>query len=176
MIEPMDLGGALEESALFNKLHSEDLDIVAGLVHEGEIEKGQILFREHDLSDCLYIVRQGVLSLYKEFGGGTKILIASIGSGEFLGEMGLVCDEPRSLTAEAMQDVSYWRLSQTDYRRLCMTQPSVGMTVNRNIAMVLSHRLVTANERMVKSLGSGGDKASLALLAEVLAETLHRPR
>ena len=61
---------------------------------------GDIILREGDPSDVVYKIVSGDVEVFKEQDGQT-IVLGVMKEGEFLGEMGVVDDEPRSASARA---------------------------------------------------------------------------
>jgi CRP-like cAMP-binding protein len=66
---------------------------------------GDIILREGDPSDVVYKIMSGDVEVFKEQDGQT-IVLGVMKAGEFLGEMGVVDDEPRSASARAKNQVS----------------------------------------------------------------------
>ena len=154
MIEVADLWESLAGSSVFANLKEHELDVVAGLVREGELPSGQYLFRQHDLSDCMYIIRSGSLGVERELSPRVRVQIAQVGPRECLGEMGLVSRAPRTLDALALEAVRFWTLSQADFEKLCAHEIHLGAQVLHNIAVVLCGRLVATNEELARLLVS----------------------
>jgi CRP-like cAMP-binding protein len=63
-----------------------------------EFPAGAVLFREGEPGREMYVVQQGRVTVSKRVGDVEKIL-ASMGPGEFLGEMSILNNRPRSATA-----------------------------------------------------------------------------
>jgi CRP/FNR family cyclic AMP-dependent transcriptional regulator len=70
-----------------------------------ELKKGDILFREGEPSDALYVIKKGRIAITKTKGGG-EIELAELGAGEMLGEMAFFDQKPRSAGARAKQDAT----------------------------------------------------------------------
>jgi hypothetical protein len=62
-----------------------------------DIESDEILFREGDVGDALYVVLQGRLQVLRQRPGEDPEVVAEIGRGEPVGEMALITREPRAL-------------------------------------------------------------------------------
>jgi CRP-like cAMP-binding protein len=67
-----------------------------------EFQAGDVLFREGDPGDLMYVVQSGAVSIAKEIGGERKVL-AVLGPGEFLGEMAILNGKPRTATATVLE-------------------------------------------------------------------------
>jgi len=66
-------------------------------------KKGEVIFSEGDLADYLYLIHQGKVQISKKVGEAQeKILV--LGEGEFVGEMAVINEAPRSATAVAVED------------------------------------------------------------------------
>ncbi len=68
-----------------------------------EFKKGDLLFREGDPSDSMYVIKKGRISITKAKGAG-EVELADLGPGEMLGEMAFFDNKPRSAGARAKQD------------------------------------------------------------------------
>lgn len=68
-----------------------------------KLAKGEILFREGDAPDALYVVKSGRIAISKAKGAG-EIILAEKGIGEMLGEMAFFDAKPRSAGAKAIAD------------------------------------------------------------------------
>lgn len=68
-----------------------------------ELKKGDILFREGDPSDAMYVIKKGRLSVTKAK-GSSEIVLAELGPGAMIGEMAFFDGTPRSAGAKAKTD------------------------------------------------------------------------
>lgn len=63
-----------------------------------EYEAGEVLFREGESGDVMFVIQSGAVRISKVVGGDDKPL-AVLGPGEFLGEMAILNGKPRTATA-----------------------------------------------------------------------------
>ena len=77
-----------------------------------ELKKGDILFREGDASDAMYVIKKGSVAITKSK-GSSDIELAVLGPGEMLGEMAFFDGKPRSAGAKAKTDAQVVRLPFT---------------------------------------------------------------
>jgi CRP/FNR family transcriptional regulator, cyclic AMP receptor protein len=64
---------------------------------------GTVLFREGEVGDRMFVVQSGKVRISKQGRDGEKTL-AVLGPGEFLGEMAILNNKPRTGTAEVVED------------------------------------------------------------------------
>ncbi len=64
---------------------------------------GEILFREGDASDAMYVIKSGRIAITKTKGSG-EIILAEKKKGEMLGEMAFFDNKPRSAGAKAITE------------------------------------------------------------------------
>lgn len=68
-----------------------------------EFLRGTVLFREGEPGGEMYVVHQGKVAISKRAGGVEKVL-TTLGQGQFLGEMSILNNAPRSATATCVED------------------------------------------------------------------------
>jgi CRP/FNR family cyclic AMP-dependent transcriptional regulator len=68
-----------------------------------KLEKGQLLFKEGDASDAMYVVKKGRIMITKTK-GESEIELAEMGPGQMFGEMAFFDQKPRSANARAAAD------------------------------------------------------------------------
>lgn len=67
-----------------------------------DYKEGEILFEQGDTGDYIYIIINGSVEVRKESKGQTTC-IAKVTSGDILGEMAVLTDEPRCASGVAME-------------------------------------------------------------------------
>ncbi|MFT3769833.1 MAG: Crp/Fnr family transcriptional regulator [Minicystis sp.] len=63
-----------------------------------EYQPGDVLFREGESGDVMFVIQSGAVRISKAVAGDDKVL-AVLGPGEFLGEMAILNGKPRTATA-----------------------------------------------------------------------------
>lgn len=86
------------------------------------LEPGEVLFREGDQSDSVYIVVRGRLGATRAE-GQKEVRIGEAGRGEFVGELGLMGQTPRSATLTAVRDTVVARMDESAFHQLITAQP-----------------------------------------------------
>jgi CRP-like cAMP-binding protein len=67
-----------------------------------EYQPGDVLFREGEAGEVMFVIQSGAVRISKAVGGEEKVL-AVLGPGEFLGEMAILNGKPRTATATVVE-------------------------------------------------------------------------
>ena len=67
------------------------------------IKKGEIIFKQGDLSDCMYDILWGKVGIYANYGTPEEKLLTTLETERFFGEMGMIEGRLRSATAVALE-------------------------------------------------------------------------
>lgn len=117
------------------------------------MKEGQVLFRQGDKSDGMYLIRSGDLQVYLESGkGADEIVLATVNQGGMIGEMALFDQQPRSASVKALTKAEITHISNSDFVAL-MKQIPKWFTA---LMGTLSGRLRVTNDRLKKLEGNGG--------------------
>ena len=73
------------------------------------VPHGEILFRQDEHGECLYVVRSGWLRVIHHYGTPRERILRESGRGECIGEMALLSDETRTATVVAIRDSELFR-------------------------------------------------------------------
>src|ERR1700731_371842 len=107
--------------------------------------EGQVLFREGDPADGVFRLLSGAVDIVRDL-DGDPILLGTVGAGQFIGEMGVVENRPRSATARAASEVEVEFLTPTEFLDQIAGSPQAA----RELIQRLSQRLREADDRIVK--------------------------
>jgi len=106
-----------------------------------EYAASQVIFEEGSVGRELFVVLAGSVNIVKTAGGRTNV-IATLGKGEFFGEMAVIDASPRSATAIAAADQTrVMRINHARFVFLVSQQPAFALM----IMDALSKRLRASN-------------------------------
>ncbi|MEF3279706.1 MAG: cyclic nucleotide-binding domain-containing protein [Elusimicrobiota bacterium] len=126
--------------ALFKGIKRKDLLYILESIYEKKYLKGESLFIEGDIGRALFIVYSGRIGLYKR-NTSENILFSEVGTGDFIGEMALLEEMPRTLSAIAIEESIVFMLYKTNIESMNHTKPKIASQINYNLAKILSSRL-----------------------------------
>ena len=66
-------------------------------------KKGEVIFKQGDLSDCMYDILWGKVGIYANYGTPEEKLLTTLETERFFGEMGMIEGRLRSATAVALE-------------------------------------------------------------------------
>jgi predicted acylesterase/phospholipase RssA/CRP-like cAMP-binding protein len=113
---------ALRVSNLFGPAPDNVLSDLEAELEMVTLTGGEVLFRQGDAGDALYVVVSGRLNVAVEREIG-EFVVAELGQGETVGEMALLGGDPRSATVYAIRDTRLAKLSRSGFERLLMRHP-----------------------------------------------------
>jgi NTE family protein/lysophospholipid hydrolase len=114
------LAGVLKD--VFGELDEASLRSIENKLEWVELRPGEPLFQQDAPSDCMYFVVSGRLIGVRETGKGRRV-VAEIGRGESIGEMGFFTGEPRSLAIYARRTSHLVRFMKPVFDRISNDHP-----------------------------------------------------
>jgi predicted acylesterase/phospholipase RssA len=147
----------LKEVPAFAGLSSGDIERIGSMLERRAIRGGEVLFRQGQAGNSLYLVGHGRLQVTVTSPDGTERIVAEVGRGETVGEMAILTGEPRSATVRAVRDTLLYRLTRAACEQLAQAQPKLMW----KIAAELVRRL----ERGLKPPDPGKRPTSIAVVA-----------
>jgi CRP-like cAMP-binding protein len=121
-----------------------DADEIAAVLMRGEsrtVAQGATLFYKNTEADGLWMIEEGVVSILSGDDHDSSARLATLGPGQFVGEMGLIDGKTRSATAQADSPVRALLLDKQAIVALIKCEPATALKITRNIARELSHRV-----------------------------------
>ncbi|MDZ7578624.1 MAG: Crp/Fnr family transcriptional regulator [Candidatus Nanopelagicales bacterium] len=132
------------QAPLFVALGPEAAAALRAATREVRLAKGDLLFREGDEGDRLYVLEEGKIKLGTASVDGRDTLLAVLGPGEMIGELSLFDPGPRTATATALTDIVAREVGHDALRPWLAGRPEVAEALLR----ALAKRLRKTNEAM----------------------------
>nr|WP_282022289.1 ABC transporter transmembrane domain-containing protein [Ruegeria faecimaris] len=131
---------ALEQTPLFSGLDRRQLRLLAFGARWFQAQPGEVVFLKDDQpTDGAYVVLEGEAGLYLPQPEGPDQLIATVGSGALVGELGLIRKEPRALSMIAETDLSCLRIGEEEFLAVVENDAATAFKLMQVIAGYVSN-------------------------------------
>ncbi len=122
---------SLENIGIFANLDASALADMAAELETLAVPRGEVLMRQGEAADALYIVVSGRFSVNRD---GRKTRITEIGPDQPIGEIGFLTGAPRTATVSAMRDSLVLRLSRDDFDAFAAKHPRIWPDLTATLA------------------------------------------
>jgi CRP-like cAMP-binding protein len=122
-----------------------------------EFRAGDVLFREGDHGEEMYVIQTGIVQILKLVGSVQRPL-ATLGRGEFVGEMAILNDKPRTATATVLEDAKCLVIDAATLEQMISNNSEIALRLVKKLA----RRLDSADE-MIQLLLNPDPKARVLL-------------
>ena len=107
---------------------------------------GQVLFRRGDVGDAAYVIITGDAEVSVATDSG-EIPVAKLHDGDFLGEIAILCDTPRTATVRAASELKALRIRKEPFFELLRQFPEMAIEMTR----LLAERLTRTTAELVEA-------------------------
>ena len=135
----------LRRVPLFSDLPPSELKQVAAITNEQYYLDGEVMARQGDPGDEMYIIVTGEVLVTTDAGSRSGVQLAHRGPGEYVGEMALISQEPRMASLVAHGDVRVLHIEQPQFEAILRERPETSLAVMR----VLCARLKEVQQRQL---------------------------
>jgi CRP/FNR family transcriptional regulator len=121
--------GCVSLVPIFNHLENAQLDEIMEMVQSVSYKRGEIIYRAGDLSDSLYIVKNGKIRIYRLSESGKEQMVRILIPGYFTGELALFKETFHEAYAEAIEDTQVCLIKRSDLQELLLKYPSISLKI-----------------------------------------------
>jgi signal transduction histidine kinase len=169
---PARIFDQLAQNRLFEGIESDLLDKISPDVRVVQLGEGEIIFREGDPGDLLYLVGKGSVKISKSGRGGQQETLGFIQSGNFFGEMALLDGEPRSAMATAAEPTVLGAVNETTFQHILELAPS---RLHMNFLRSVSERLRAVNSHFISEVMRTERLSLVGTMANSIIHDLKNP-
>jgi CRP/FNR family transcriptional regulator, cyclic AMP receptor protein len=138
MIDEAFAREALERCVLFEHVDVSGLDACLACLRLRKYRHDETVFHQGDPGDALYIVASGrVKVLLPAPDAGEPAILATLGRGQFFGELAMLDGQPHSASVVALEPTETLVLGRADFERLFESEPSI----RRSLVLALAGQL-----------------------------------
>jgi CRP-like cAMP-binding protein len=146
-----ELSEKLRKTVLFREFTVQEMSEFLDLLDPLSAKAGEVVVRQDEVGDCMYIVVQGSCRVVHHK-GDREVELAVLQEGDFFGELALVDEGPRSADVIALNDVALLKISQAVIAAVAGVYPTAAFKLLIAIGRIMVERLRRANQRYVDSL------------------------
>lgn len=144
MLSNLDL---LRRVPLFSLLTVAQAEVISGAVIKRRFKRGEALVEQGQKSNALFILLTGRARVMTADSRGREVILATLGQGDYLGEMSIIDNEPHSATVRAEVQTDVLMLGRTEFARCLTENASMSLVVMRGLVKRLRHA-----DRKIESL------------------------
>lgn len=135
---------AVRKAPLFAALDDEIVQALQATMSKVHLDRGEVLFREGQRGDRLYVITAGKIKLGRTSSDGRENLLSIQGPGEMFGELSLFDPGPRTATATAVAESELIGLGNDQLYEFLDQRPAVSIT----LLAALARRLRRTNDSL----------------------------
>ncbi len=110
-----------------------------------EYREGEIIVRQGDEGNCMFVVQDGQVEVVMA-GDGREKRLAVLGQGEFFGEMAIFDKKPRSATVRALSNARVLSVDKRNFLTRIHEDPSIAF----RLVQTMSRRIRDLNEELAR--------------------------
>ena len=171
----------------FEPLDQKIIKRIASLCIVREFAAGEAIVRQGEAGLGLYFITAGRARVEVDR-DGSKVVVAELKEGDFLGEFSIIDDKVRSASVICLHDTRCLLLTRDSFAKLMKKHPEIANQMLRTLVS----RIRTANERIaqpavrppeaspptpsIAAIGSGSTGQRLVAATEQMAEAIPKPQ
>ena len=141
----------LRDKTLFKEFTDQEMEEFIELLDRRETAAGELVVRQDELGECMYIVVKGRARVVHHT-EGHHVELATLRDGDFFGELSLVDHGPRSADVQALDHCVLLRIDLGAVSALAGVYPNAAFKFLVAIGRILVDRLRQSNQRYIDSL------------------------
>ncbi len=162
----------LSENLLFEGIQADLIKKIVPDVQIVQLNEGDVIFREGDPGDHLYLISQGSVKISKSGRGGQQETLGLIRSGNFFGEMALLDHQPRSAMATAAEPTLLGTVDEPTFQHILELAPS---RLHMNFLRAVSERLRMVNTHFINEVMRAERLSLVGSMANSIIHDLKNP-
>lgn len=135
----------------FENLTDKQLKTLDAFLHERRYEENEYLFELNQPGAALFIIMRGEVVVETSSDRDSASELAIIKASEFIGELALLDQEPRSASARATKPTTALALFRSDLNQLAKAESEIACEIFRTLAYIIGERLKATNRRVAST-------------------------
>jgi signal transduction histidine kinase len=160
------------DNRLFDGVDADVIERIApkiGLLHK---KPGEIIFREGEPGDSLYLVGEGRIQIAKAADDGDHEILDYVDQGNFFGANALLAGQPHSTTATAVKPALIGALTENTFQEILELSPG---RLHMNFLRAVTARIRSANTHFMRETVRAERLRVAGALADAMIRDLKNP-
>ncbi len=124
----------MEKAEILAPLSAEERRRLAGVVGVKTYASGELAVRQGEPGDSFYLIKRGSVDVVVEKAGGEEAVVATLGSGNFFGEMSLLTGAARTAGIRVREDAEFVVIDRESFRAVLVNNPSIAESLSHILA------------------------------------------
>jgi NNP family nitrate/nitrite transporter-like MFS transporter len=142
---PTNVETLLQGLPFFHDLTHEELHSVAQIGEFKSLGEGELVFKQGDPGDALYVVITGKVEIFLIGEDDQQIDLAELGDGSYFGDLALIDGQPRSASARTIEVCEFFLVGRKQFLSLMTDSPRI----LADVLIGLSEHIRNTNQRYV---------------------------
>lgn len=179
----MSVENSVKDDDLWSGLSDAERREIKAVMRPRKVARGEMLIEHGSAADALFVVGFGLFEVIRVPGGE---IVAEIGTGGLVGEIGFFAGESRTASVVAARDSEVLEIDRATFDELAARLPAIQRAATRSLAKRLAKLAAPtrvggsgrrlASSRMVVALGAGAHAMPAMFLEKLRATIAARPR
>ncbi|MDD5542072.1 MAG: Crp/Fnr family transcriptional regulator [Acidobacteriia bacterium] len=123
----------LRRCRIFSNLDPKELERVGFIMQEKTYGREQLIFGEEEAGQYMYVVKRGLVKVWKMTEDGREQILAVHGPGQSFGELALIDGKSTPASVSALQSTTIYSLSKSDFVGCIVNQRGIFMKIVESI-------------------------------------------
>ena len=141
---------ALNEFEIFKGMDAKTLSVLNSCVTKQHFLANTCIFQANSSGEELMLIASGQIKITLSIGKNTIVHLATLGRGQFFGEMSFLDRQVHSADVYAQTDVELLIMTRTDFDRINASNPTLTAQVMQSIAIAIATRLRHTNSDLIQ--------------------------
>src|SRR6266480_7478745 len=160
------------DNRLFEGVDADIIERIAPKLGVLRKKPGEIIFREGEPGDSLYLVGQGCVKIAKGAEGVDREILDYVDQGNFFGATALLAGEPHSTTATAVEPALIGALTEDTFQEILELSPS---RLHMNFPRAITARVRSVNNHFMRETMRAERLRVAGALANAMIHDLKNP-
>lgn len=156
-------GGLLKEIAIFSELTDEQRSMIACEMKMSRFSSGDMIFREGDPGDVLFVVISGSVAVFIMDHDGKEVVLADIKAGSYVGEMSIIDHTHRSAACRVTEDCVLLELHADDFLHIMQSMPEASSKIMNRMLSIIVERLMRTGAFITQMVQWGEESRKRAI-------------